>query len=359
MHISERKKKILRAVIEEYIETAEPVGSKTIQRKAGLDCSPATIRNELADLCSNGYLEQPHTSAGRVPTAKGYRLYVNELMRRQKVSVEEAEEINSTLNSKIEELDQLISDVGHMASQVTNYPAVAITSQTPATIKRFDLIYIDPNTFIIVLLLTNDTVKNKLVHLPFSFEQSMMTKLSAVFNAAFTGITEDKVTPLLITSSERAVGDTMGLCSVIAGFVIETLSTAKNTGAVVAGEANLLKLPEFKDPEKAHRLINYLSDASNLSTLPSLDQEGDVKVLIGPENVAEELRDSSVILASYNAGDNMHGLIGVVGPTRMDYSGVAAKLSYIASSLSRLLGGGNSPPPGFGKLMIKGDDSDG
>ena len=345
--------------MEEYIETAEPVGSKTIQHKTGLECSPATIRNELADLCANGYLEQPHTSAGRVPTAKGYRLYVNELMRQQKLSVEETETINSALSAKMEELDQLINDVGHMASEVTSYPAVSITSQTPATIKRFDLIYIDPNTFIIVLLLTNDTVKNKLVHLPFSFEQSMMTRLSAVFNASFTGVTEDKITQLMISSCERAVGDTMGLSSVIASFAIETLSSVKSTGAVVTGEANLLKLPEFKDPEKAHKLMNYLSDASNLSLLPSLSKSGDVKVLIGPENVAEELKDSSVVLASYDAGDNMKGLIGVVGPTRMDYSSVAAKLSYIAAGLSRLLGGGSSPPPGFGKLMIKGDDNDG
>ena len=358
MEISERKKRILRAVVEEYIETAEPVGSKTIQTKAQLDCSPATIRNELADLSARGYLEQPHTSAGRIPTAKGYRLYVNELMQQQKLSLEETEAINSALSSKMEELDKLMSDMGHVASQLTSYPALAISSAAPATIKRFDLIYIDANTFIIVLLLSNDTVKNKLIHLPFSFNQNTIQKLSAVFNAAFTGITEDGITPLLISSTERAVDDTMGLCSVIAGFAIEVLSSAKTAAAVVSGEANLLKLPEFKDPEKAHKLINYLSDATNLSALPALTSSGDVKVLIGPENVAEELRDSSVVLASYDAGDNTKGLIGVVGPTRMDYSSVAAKLSYIAAGLSRLLGGGSTPPPGFGKLMIKGDDND-
>jgi heat-inducible transcriptional repressor len=209
-----------------------------------------------------------------------------------------------------------------------------------------------------VLLLSNDTVKNKLVHLPFSFDQSMVQKLSAVFNAAFTGITEDAITPILISSSERAVGDTLGLCSVIAGFAIETLSTAKSSAALVSGEANLLKIPEFQDPSKAHKMMNYLSHASNLSDLPTFSGNGNVKVIIGPENVAEELKDSSVILASYNAGDNMTGLIGVVGPTRMDYSSIAAKLSYIADVLSRLLGGGNSPPPGYGKLMIKGDDTD-
>ncbi|MGM9522491.1 MAG: heat-inducible transcriptional repressor HrcA [Oscillospiraceae bacterium] len=358
LDISERKKRILRTVVEEYIETAEPVGSKTVQQKAQLDCSPATIRNELADLCVQGYLEQPHTSAGRIPTAKGYRLYVNELMREQKLSLEETETINRALTVKMEQLDKLISDVGHVASELTSYPALAFSAAAPATIKRFDLIYIDPNTFIIVLLLSNDTVKNKLIHLPFSFDQSMVQKLSAVFNGSFTGITEDKITPLLISSTERAVDDTMGLCSVIAGFVIEVLSTVKSTEAIVSGEANLLKLPEFKDPEKAHKLINYLSDSANLSVLPAISGTGDVRVIIGPENVAEELKDSSVVLASYNAGDNTRGLIGVVGPTRMDYSKVAAKLSYIADGLSKLLGGGGSPPPGFGKLMIKGDDPD-
>ena len=358
VEISERKKKILRTVVEEYIESAEPVGSKTIQQKAELACSSATIRNDLAALTEDGYLEQPHTSAGRIPTTKGYRLYVNELMLAQKLSIEEAETINNSLNSKIKQLDKLMNDVGHLASKLTNYPALAISTLAPATIKRFDLIYVDPNTFIIVLLMSNDTVKNKLIHLPFSFEQSMVQKLSAVFNGSFTGITEDKITPVLISSSERAAGDTMGLTSVIAGFAIETLASMKSAETVVAGEANLFRLPEFKDPDKAHSIINYLSDAEHLQSLPALSGNSDIKVLIGSENVAEELRDSSVVLASYNAGDGTRGLVGVVGPTRMDYSKVAAKLSYIADGLSRLFAAGGSPPPGFGKLMIKGDGSD-
>lgn len=358
MEISDRKKRILRTVVEEYIDSAEPVGSKTVQQKAELACSSATIRNELAALTEQGYLEQPHTSAGRVPTTKGYRLYVNELMMEQKLSFEETEAINRSLNSKMKQLDKLMSDVGHLASELTNYPALAISSLSSATIKRFDLIYIDPNTFIIVLLMSNDMVKNKLIHLPFSFEQALVQKLSAIFNASFTGLTEDKITPVLISSSERAVGDTMGLTSVIAGFAIEMLSNAKTAEAVVAGEANLLRLPEFKDPNKARNLMSYLSDAEHLQNLPALSGNNDIKVLIGPENVAEELHDSSVVLASYNAGDGTRGLVGVVGPIRMDYSRVAAKLSYIADGLSKLFAGGGSPPPGFGKLMIKGDDID-
>ena len=360
MAISERKKKILAAVVDEYIRTAEPVGSKTIAEHAGLGCSPATIRNELAELVNMGYLEQPHTSAGRVPTPSGYRMYVNELMEKQKLSLEETEELNSRLNAKLQELDATISDVSKLASQLTNYPALALTTQSSVTIKRFDLIYVDANTFIIVVMLSNNTVKNKLVHLPVSVDERMIRKLSTLFNASFTDITDDMVTPILISSTERAADDTMGLTSVIAAFVIEVLSDVNSTTAFVTGENRLLSQPEYRDPDKAHKLMSYLSGGGYI--LPPGDSLGgsdEVRVLIGPENVAEELKDSSVVIASYDAGDNTRGLIGVVGPTRMDYSAVAAKLSFLAAGLSRRLGGGEAPPNGLhNKLIIKGDDTD-
>ena len=358
MDISERKKKILAAVVDEYIASAEPVGSKLIAEKAGLNVSSATIRNELAELTSLGYLEQPHTSAGRIPTAQGYRLYVNELMQQHKLSMEETEEINQSLRLKAQQLDKMMSDVGKLAADMTNYPALAMAAQPPDTVKRFDLLYVDANTFIIVALLGSNKVKNKLVHLPFSVEQSMVQKLATVFNASFTGITEDQITPLLIGAAERSTGDTMGLVAAIASFAIEILSESTGAQAVMAGEAKLLQLPEFRDPDKAHHLMSYLSDVEHLAALPSADSFGsDVKVLIGPENIAEELRDSSVILAKYDAGDGMQGVIGVVGPTRMDYSKVAAKLSYLADGLSKVLAGGKTESlPGFGKLMIKDDN---
>ena len=354
MGLSERKKRILAAVIEEYIATAEPVGSKRIVETAGLTVSSATIRNELADLTALGYLEQPHTSAGRVPTPAGYRIYVNELMARHKLSMEETDEINRSLNIKMQQLDKMMSDVGKLAADMTNYPALTFAAKAPATIRRFDLIYVDANTFIIVAMLSDNAVKNKLIHLPFSVEEAMVKKLSTVFNAGFTGITEDQITPLLISSTERSTGDTMGLVAVIAGFAIEILSEDKSGRALLSGEAKLLQLPEFRDPDKAHKVMNYLSDADNLYDLPGVDFGDDIKVLIGPENIAEELRDSSVVLAKYNAGDGMQGIIGVVGPTRMDYSKVAAKLSYIADGLSKALANGSDAAlPGFGKLMIK------
>ena len=361
MAISERKKKILAAVVDAYIQTAEPVGSKAIAESAGLGCSSATIRNELAELVNLGYLEQPHTSAGRVPTPKGYRLYVNELMQRQKLSVEESEDINRRLSVKLQELDDTISNVSRLASQLTDYPALALTERSAVTIKRFDIIYVDANTFILVVMLSNNSVKNKLVRLPISVDQSMIQRLSSLFNASFTSITEEQITPLLIRSTERAADDTMGLTSVIAAFAIETLSEAGTPAAYISGENRLLSQPEFRDPDKAHRLMSYLSGGGHI--LPAADSFGgtdEVRVLIGPENVAEELKDSSVVIASYDAGDNTRGLIGVVGPTRMDYSAVAAKLSFLAAGLSRRLGGGDAPPEGMhNKLIIKGDTSDG
>lgn len=356
MEISARKKKILAAVVDEYIRTAEPVGSKTIAATAGLGCSSATIRNELAELTSLGYLEQPHTSAGRVPSPQGYRFYVNELMERQKLSLQETEAINARLNEKMEQLDRLMTDAGKLAGQLTGYPALTLSAPRSVVIKRFDLIYIDANTFIIVLLLGNNTVKNKLIHLPFSVDQGQIQKLSALFNAGFTGLTEEEITPVLISATERAARDTMGLTSIIAAFAIETLSQSMEGQAFVTGESSLLQQPEFRDPDKAHRVISYLSDSSHLMRLPGDTRDNGVRVIIGPENLAEELKDSSVVMASYDAGEGQRGLIGVVGPLRMDYSAVAAKLQYIAEGLSRLLGAGEAPA-GFGKMIVKGDVS--
>lgn len=356
MDISDRKKKILSAVVESYISTAEPVGSKAIAESGLLNLSSATIRNELAELTALGFLEQPHTSAGRIPSPMGYRLYVNELMERQRLSMEETERINRSLNLKMEQLDKLMGDVGSLAASLTSYPALALAAPAAVAAKRFDIIYVDANTFIIVVMLDNNTVKNKLIHMPFSVEQGMIQRLSAVFNSGFIGLSAEEIDSSLIDSSERACGDTMGLVSVVAAFTIEALKEATQGKAFVAGTSNLLRQPEFRDPDKAHQLMSFLADGTHLLGLPPGDAVGDVEVLIGPENVAEELKDSSVVIARYDAGDNMKGIIGVVGPTRMDYSGVAARLSYIAAGLSRLLGSGEAPP-GFEKLQIKGDDT--
>lgn len=345
MDLGERKKKILRAVIDEYVETAEPVGSKTIAKDIGLTVSPATIRNEMAELESMGLLEQPHTSAGRIPTPQGYRIYVNELMNQHKLSLDETATINRALKSRIQQLDKIIADAGRITSQLTSYPAYALTAaNNKVTISRFDIIHVDTNTFIIVVMMSNKTVKNKLVQLPFPVEQGALIKLSTLFNASFTNVTEEKITPQLISSTERAANDVTGIVAVIAGFAIELLYDTKSRETHITGASSLLEYPEYKDVDKAQRLLRYLSDESELIKLPAPEGSGGMKITIGPENLADELRDSSVIVARYDAGDDMQGLIGVVGPTRMDYSKVAARLSYIARGLSWLLSGSDISP---------------
>lgn len=345
MELGDRKKKILRVIIERYIDTAEPVGSKVIAAESGLSLSPATIRNEMAELESMGLLEQPHTSAGRIPTPWGYRIYVNELMQAHRLSLEETRAINQALKSKMRELDRIIAEAGQIASRMTSYPVYSMAAVSrDVTIKRFDLILVDSNTFIIVVMLSSNVVKNKLVHLPVQLEPEMIIKLSTVFNASFTGITEDKITTSLISAAERSVGDTIGLTAVIAGFAIELLEEASAASTYVTGASHLFEHPEYRDVDKAQRLLQYLSDREELARLPAPEDEGGMKIVIGPENVAEELKDSSVIVAKYEAGDGVQGLIGVVGPTRMDYSKVAARLEYIARGIGLLLSGGEAPP---------------
>ena len=347
MELSERKKKILRAVVESYVQTAEPVGSKAILELADLNVSSATIRNELADLTEQGYLEQPHTSAGRIPSPKGYRLYVNELMEDQRLSLEETRQINEALHLKMQELDKVIDQAGRMVSQLTNYPAFALAGNPRrVTIRRFDLILVDANSFIVVVMTDGNVVKNKLIHLPAELSEPQLQLLTALLNTSFTGKTLDELTPELMRVAEHAAGSSYGLISLVVSFAMEVLDEMENGAVYTAGASHILDHPEYQDVGKAQKLMTYLSEDQSLIQSLALPTMGDdnTKILIGPENVAEELKDTSVVLASYDIGDGMKGVIGVVGPTRMDYGKVAAKLSYVADGLSKLFGQTELPP---------------
>lgn len=346
MELSERKKKILRSVVESYIRTAEPVGSKTIQELANLSVSSATIRNDLADLTEKGYLEQPHTSAGRIPSPKGYRLYVNELMEEQRLSLEETRQINEALHLKMKELDKVIDQAGRMVSQLTNYPAFALTGNARrVTIRRFDLILVDENSFIAVVMTDNNVVKNKLIRLPADLSEPQLQLLTTLLNSSFVGKTLDELTPELMRVAEHAAGNSYGLISLVVSFAMETLEDLENSPVYTTGTNHLLDHPEYQDVGKAQKLMTYLSEEQSLmqSLAPALGDDN-TKILIGPENVADELKDTSVVLASYDIGDGLKGVIGVVGPTRMDYGKVAAKLSYVADGLSKLFGQTELPP---------------
>lgn len=358
MELTERKKRILQAIVETYIETAEPVGSKVVAEKARLDVSTATIRNEMADLTELGLLEQPHTSAGRIPSPAGYRFYVNELMEKHKLSMQETERINEAMHLKMRELDRVIDQAGKLVSQFTNYPAFALTAgRDRIYISRYDLLMVDPNSFIVVAMTNTNVVKNKLVHLPSNITEPQLQLLNALLNTSFTGKTLQEITPDLMQVAEKAAGSSYGLISLVVSFAMEVLDDLEHSSIHTAGASQLLNHPEYQDVDKAHKLLTYLSDDPNLAhlTAPMMNEGKDEgpKVFIGPENVAEELKDTSVVLASYDIGDGMKGVIGVVGPTRMDYAKVTAKLSYLADNLGKLFNGmsGNALAPPAQKAL--------
>ena len=345
MDLSDRKKRILRSIVETYIATAEPVGSKVVAEKAGLDVSTATIRNEMADLTDLGLLEQPHTSAGRIPSAAGYRLYVNELMDRQQLTLQETERINQALNLKMEELDRVIDRAGRVLSQLSDYPVfTAAAPRERVTVKRFDLLMVEENAFIAVVMTDNSVVKNKLVRMPDRLSDTQLQLLSAVLNSSFVGLSQEEMGKALDKMETRTAPAAFQLISLVVEFAMEVLGEQAMQRVHTTGITHLLEHPEYHSLDKAKPIMTYLSEEAEASKLPMTLSDGkNMNILIGPENVSDALKDTSVVMASYDIGDNMKGVIGVVGPTRMDYAKVTARLSYFADSLTRMFGKGELP----------------
>ena len=344
MELSERKKKVLRSVVDLYIRTAEPVGSKAVAELPDMNYSSATIRNEMAELTTMGYLEQPHTSAGRVPSASGYRLYVDELMMDYRLSIDETKSINTAIEEKMQRIDKMVENVAKLVSQATNLPAISAASrQGGGSVTRFDLILAGQGSFILVLMLSGDQVVNKLIKLPLNVTEADLKILSAVLNAAMTGLTLEEFTPELMDRVMRSAGAASSLVPVIVDFTTEALRGLAATNVSVVGQSRLLGLPEYRDVEKAQRVLSSI-DEDTLSNLPAVMQGANgTKVLVGPENVADELKDTSVVMTKFDIGDGMQGMIGVVGPTRMDYAKVTARLSYFAESLSKMFAKPETP----------------
>ena len=337
MELTERKKKVLRSVVDLYIQTAEPVGSKAITELPDMNYSSATIRNEMAELTAMGYLEQPHTSAGRVPAAAGYRLYVDELMADYRLSIDETQSINIAIEEKMQRVDKMLEKVAKLVSQATDLPAISVASRYGgATVNRFELILTGQSSVILVAMLSDEQVVNKLIKLPVQVQQNDLQVLSAVLNAAMTGLSPEEFTPELLDRIMTAAGKAGALVPVIMEFTADTLKKQGDTNMAVAGQMRLLGQPEYRDVDKAQKVMSSL-DEEALSNLPAIMQnQNGTKVLVGPENVAQELKDTSVVMTKFDIGDGMQGMIGVVGPTRMDYAKVTARLSYFAESLSKL-----------------------
>lgn len=344
MDLTERKKRILRAIIESYIQSAEPVGSKAIAASIDMEVSSATIRNEMADLEAMGLLEKPHTSAGRIPSPKGYRLYVNELMEEHKLSLQETQRINQALAMRMRELDRVLDQAGRVVSQLTNYPSFALSSGlSRMTIRRFDLLMVERNAFIIVVMTDTDIVRNRLIRLPSDLTEAQLQMLNTLLNTTFTGLTLEEITPELMRVAQHAAGEAYGLISLVVSFAMEVLESLEQRTVHTAGIASLLSHPEYQSLDRAAPLMSYLSEDQDAGRFP-MPQADPMEILIGPENVADALKDTSVVVASYEIGDGMRGVIGVVGPTRMDYAKITARLAYFASGLTRLFGTGELPP---------------
>ena len=337
MELTERKKKVLRCVVDLYIRTAEPVGSKAITELPDMNYSSATIRNEMADLTTMGYLEQPHTSAGRIPSAAGYRLYVDELMLDYRLSMDETKSISTAIEEKMQRVDKMMEKVAKLVSQATDLPAISVASRSGSvTVSRFELILAGAGSVILVMMLSNEEVVNKLIKLPVNVTESDLKILGAVLSATMTGIPADHFTAELLERVMAAAGAAASLVPIIMEFTTETLNRQGSTNMAVAGQMRILGHPEYRDVDKAQRLMSSL-DEDALATLPAVMQnQHGTKVLVGPENVSQELKDTSVVMTKFDIGDGMQGMIGVVGPTRMDYAKVTARLSYFAESLSKM-----------------------
>ena len=337
MELTERKKKVLRSIVDLYISTAEPVGSKAIAELPDMSYSSATIRNEMADLLAMGYLEQPHTSAGRIPSPAGYRLYVDELMQQYRLSMDETKSINTAIEEKMQQVDKVLERVAKLVSQATDLPAISVASRhMGATVKRFELLLAGQGSVILVIMLTNEEVVNKLIKLPLNVSEGDLKVLSALLNATMTQLSVEEFTPELLERVMGSAGPAASLVPVVVEFTTATLSRQGSTNMAVAGQMRLLGQPEYRDVDKAQRIMSSL-DEEALANLPAVMQNGNgTRVLVGPENVAQELKDTSVVMTTFDIGEGMQGMIGVVGPTRMDYAKVTARLSYFAESLSKL-----------------------
>ena len=337
MELTERKKKVLRSIVDLYIRTAEPVGSKAIAELPDMNYSSATIRNEMADLTTLGYLEQPHTSAGRIPSAAGYRLYVDELMADYRLSMDETRSINDAIEQKMQQVDKMVEKVAKLVSQATDLPAISVASrQGGAIVKRFELILAGNGSFILVVMLSNDEVVNKLIKLPLNVGDAELKLLSALLNATMVDLPPEEFTAGLMERVMNSAGAAASLVPVIVDFTTDTLRRQERTNMAVAGHVRLLDQPEYRNIDKAQKVLTTL-DEDTLANLPAVMQNANgTKVLVGPENVAQELKDTSVVMTKFDIGDGMQGMIGVVGPTRMDYAKVTARLSYFAESLSKM-----------------------
>jgi len=338
MELGERKKKILQAIIDTYVETAEPVGSRALSRHSDIDLSPATLRNEMADLEEMGLLEQPHTSAGRVPSTAGYRLYVDSLMQRYRLTIEEIEQMNRAMQRRFSELDRMMVHAGEMMSRLTNYTTITSTpTYEQAYIKKVELIPLDATSFLFVLLISGDVIKNRLFRSSAAVSAEELSDMCVMMNDALCGRTVSSITWESLLALERDMGSHSDLAEPMIRFASETLRELTQEDLHVSGAKRILSQPEFRDLEKASRFIDLLDDGEELHSLIKQAKDDNMRIIIGDESALLRTHDASIILCRYDAGDNVRGVMGIIGPVRMDYPRIVSSLEYFAQNVKKLI----------------------
>jgi len=341
MELNDRKKKILQAIIDEYIGTAEPVGSRSISKKNELGLSSATIRNEMADLEELGFLVQPHTSAGRIPSDMGYRFYVNSLMQRYQMSVEAMEAMTGEFKKRVNQLDTIIKKASLMMSSLTDYTTI-ISSPVfhQSQIKKIDLVSLGGDNVMLILVTKAGMVKNQIMSFPMNDETA--ARFAEVLNRRLSGLTIDEITfekiQALQGELEKAFEIHPKILIQILDFIYKTIESLDETEIYVNNAKSILKYPEYSDINKAQEMLSFLEDQKNLRSIISNPNEGKkTKVVIGSENALKQLHDCSLVTANYSLGDKVIGKIGVIGPKRMNYAKVIASLDCIASHIDKIL----------------------
>lgn len=332
--MDERKIKILQAIIDDYIDTAEPVGSRTIAKKYDLGISSATIRNEMSDLEEMGYLVQLHSSSGRIPSDKGYRLYVDKLMKHTDISQEEELMIkNMILSPSIYEMEKAIKQSVLLLSTLTRLTCVVrAPSVRKSFLKSIQLLYIDKLDVLLVVLTDNGVIKNNVIRVKAIVDNEKISKLNDILNVFLKGLTIEEISHNLIVELKDSLKDHEEIIDTLVESVFESLNESGTTAVYLEGVRNIFDYPEYRDIEKAKNFLTLLDDKQNIKSL--LGSEQGVSVSIGSENFLDEAKECSIITAVYGIKGRTLGSIGIIGPTRMNYSKTIAILTNFVNELN-------------------------
>ncbi len=340
--LTERKKQILKAIVDAHIEGGEPVGSKYVLQNQQLNCSSATIRNEMAELEEMGYLEQPHASAGRIPSELGYRFYVDSLIEHYAMTTNEIAQINALLKAKMGELDQILLAASNLASTMTNYTGIAIKPRSNAvTIEKFEAIHLEADHYILVAVDSVGNVKSKHMHTSLPVTPVVLAKLTRVLNTYLVGLSAEQITlPIMIKIESE-----MGSDAPLAGDAIKTvydLINEPNRGEMrISGLDRLLQYPEYSDVNQLQQLLGTLEKKEDILNLVSQNENQDISVVIGSESQVKVMNNSALVFKPIVKDGVTLGAIGILGPRRMDYAKVLATLEGLSGNISNLIHANN------------------